>query len=87
MVSVFGGFVLSSDTTIRQFGFALSAGILIDAFLIRMTLIPALLHLADERAWWLPGWLDRLLPTIDIDGQRLARPGGPTRSATPTSDR
>lgn len=87
MVSVFGGFVLSSDTTIRQFGFALSAGILIDAFLIRMTLIPALLHLADERAWWLPGWLDRLLPTIDIDGQRLARPGGPTRSATATSDR
>ena len=73
MVSVFGGFVLSSDTTIRQFGFALSAGILIDAFLIRMALIPALLHLAGERAWWLPAWLDRMLPTLDIEGDRLRR--------------
>ncbi|MFN2318407.1 MAG: MMPL family transporter [Dermatophilaceae bacterium] len=71
MVSVFGGFVLSTDTTIRQFGFALSAGILIDAFLIRMALVPALLHLAGEWAWWLPKWLDDLLPTLDIEGDRL----------------
>ena len=79
MVSVFGGFVLSSDTTIRQFGFALSVGILIDAFLIRMTLIPALLHIAGERAWWLPRWLDAILPAVDIEGDRLRR-GGTTRS-------
>ena len=71
MVSVFGGFVLGDDTTIRQFGFALSAGILIDAFLIRMTLMPALLHIAGERAWWLPRWLDRVLPRVDIEGDRL----------------
>lgn len=71
MVSVFGGFVLGDDTTIRQFGFALSAGILIDAFLIRMTLMPALLHIAGERAWWLPRWLDRILPRVDIEGDRL----------------
>ncbi|MCE1179898.1 MAG: MMPL family transporter [Micrococcales bacterium] len=73
MISVFGGFVLGDDTTIRQFGFALSTGILIDAFLIRMTLMPALLHLAGERAWWLPRWLDRLLPRVDIEGDRLQR--------------
>lgn len=78
MIAVFGGFVLSSDTAIRQFGFALSAGILIDAFLIRMTLIPAFLHLAGERAWWLPRWLDQRLPRIDIDGAALARPTDPT---------
>jgi RND superfamily putative drug exporter len=73
MISVFGGFILGDDTTIRQFGFALSAGILIDAFLIRMTLMPALLSLAGERAWWLPRWLDRLLPTVDIEGDSLRR--------------
>ncbi len=92
MVSVFGGFVLSSDTTIRQFGFALSAGILIDAFLIRMMLIPALLHIAGERAWWLPRWLDDILPTLDIEGNRLRQgrstPADPTTraAAAPAAD-
>ncbi|QQR99575.1 MAG: MMPL family transporter [Austwickia sp.] len=71
MVAVFGGFVLGADTTIRQFGFALSVGILIDAFLVRMILMPALLHFAGEKAWWLPAWLDRLLPRVDIEGDRL----------------
>ena len=67
MVAVFGGFVLGDDTTIRQFGFALAVGILLDAFLIRMTLMPAVLHLAGERAWWLPRSLDRVLPRVDIE--------------------
>ncbi|MBK8758319.1 MAG: MMPL family transporter [Actinomycetales bacterium] len=71
MVSVFAGFVLGDDTTIRQFGFALSTGILLDAFLIRMALMPAVLHLAGERAWWLPRWLDRMVPRVDIEGDRL----------------
>lgn len=73
MVSVFAGFVLGDDTTIRQFGFALSTGILLDAFLIRMALMPAVLHLAGERAWWLPRWLDRVLPRVDIEGDHLTR--------------
>jgi RND superfamily putative drug exporter len=71
MVSVFGGFVLSQDTMIRQFGFVLSVGILIDAFVIRMVLLPAVLHLTGERAWWLPRWLDRLLPDVDIEGKAV----------------
>lgn len=71
MVSVFAGFVLSEDAMIRQFGFALSIGILIDAFLIRMTLIPAVLRLAGDRAWWLPKWLGRILPELDLEGTRL----------------
>ncbi|GAA4895838.1 MMPL family transporter [Tessaracoccus lubricantis] len=71
MVSVFGGFVLSEDSMIRQFGFALAVGILIDAFVIRMALIPAVLHLAGDHAWWLPGWLDRILPEVDVEGTRL----------------
>ena len=71
MVSVFGGFVLTDDTMIRQFGFALSVGILIDAFLIRMTLMPALLLVVGEVAWWLPRWLDELLPKLDLEGTQL----------------
>lgn len=74
MIAVFGGFVLSTDTTIRQFGFTLSAGILIDAFLIRMTFVPAVLHLAGERAWWLPRRLARVLPEVDVEGSRLDLP-------------
>ncbi len=90
MVSVFAGFVLSEDTMIRQFGFALSIGILIDAFLIRMTVMPAVLHLAGEGAWWLPRWLDRLLPSVDVEGEALTRllgdhrsPGAPAQEHTP----
>jgi RND superfamily putative drug exporter len=79
MVSVFAGFVLSEDAMIRQFGFALSIGILIDAFLIRMTLIPAVLHLAGDRAWWLPKWLGRILPDLDLEGTRLDTGGSSRR--------
>jgi len=78
MISVFAGFVLSDDTMIRQFGFALSAGILIDAFLIRMTLIPVVLHLAGDTAWWLPRWLGRILPDLDLEGARLELPAAPS---------
>lgn len=77
MVSVFGGFVLSDDSMIRQFGFALSVGILLDAFLIRMALMPAVLHLAGDWAWWLPRWLDRLLPDVDVEGAQLEAVSAP----------
>ena len=69
MVSVFASFVFSDDATIKQFGFALAVGVLIDAFLVRMTLVPAVMSVLGRSAWWLPRWLDRLLPTIDIDGE------------------
>jgi putative drug exporter of the RND superfamily len=71
MVSVFAGFIFSHDVIIKQIGFALAIGILIDAFLIRMTLIPALMALFGDRAWRLPTWLDRLLPDLDVEGDRL----------------
>ncbi len=69
MVTVFASFVFSDDATIKQFGFALAVGVLIDAFLIRMTLVPAVMSLLGHSAWWLPRWLDRLLPVIDLDGE------------------
>jgi RND superfamily putative drug exporter len=71
MVGVFAGFILPDDAIIKSIGFALSAGILIDAFLIRMTLIPALMSLLGERAWWLPRRLNRLIPNVDLEGANL----------------
>ncbi|MEU2421457.1 MMPL family transporter [Streptomyces sp. NPDC007851] len=73
MVSVFAGFVLNAQPMIKQAGFALATGILVDAFVIRMTLIPAAMALAQEKAWWLPAWLDRFLPDLDVEGDKLAR--------------
>ena len=73
MVAVFGGFIFSDSAIIRPIGFALAFGVLVDAFVVRMLLMPALMHLAGERAWWLPRWLDRLLPNVDVEGAALER--------------
>ena len=72
MFSVFAGFVPSGDATIKSIAFALAAGIAFDAFVVRMVLVPAALTLLGERAWWLPRWLDRLLPRVDVEGASLA---------------
>jgi len=71
MVSVFAGFIFSDDSMVKQFGLALAVGILIDAFLIRMTLVPALMAILGRAAWWTPRWLDKILPNLDIEGDRL----------------
>lgn len=71
MVAVFSGFIFSHDIMIKQIGFALAVGILIDAFIVRMTLVPALMAIFKEGAWWLPRWLDRLLPNLDVEGDKL----------------
>ncbi|KRF08340.1 RND transporter [Arthrobacter sp. Soil782] len=71
MVSVFAGFVFSHLTMVRPIGFGLAFGVLLDAFVVRMTLIPAAMHLLGRSAWWLPKWLDRILPDVDVEGARL----------------
>lgn len=71
MVSVFAGFVFTHDIMIKQIGFALAIGILIDAFFVRMALVPAVMALFGDKAWWLPKWLDRLLPNLDVEGDKL----------------
>jgi putative drug exporter of the RND superfamily len=73
MVAVFGGFIFSDSAIIRPIGFALAFGVLVDAFIVRMLLMPALMHLAGDKAWWLPGWLDRLIPNVDVEGASLER--------------
>jgi RND superfamily putative drug exporter len=71
MVSVFAGFIFAHDIMIKQIGFALAIGILIDAFIVRMTLIPAVMAVFGDKAWWLPKWLDRLMPNLDVEGDKL----------------
>lgn len=73
MASVFGGFIFSESVIIRSVGFGLAVGVLLDAFVVRLLLMPALMHLLGRGAWWLPGWLDRLLPNVDIEGAALER--------------
>ncbi|MGW4941628.1 MMPL family transporter [Actinoplanes sp. NPDC004185] len=74
MAAVFGGFVLIDDPTIKAIGFGLALGVLIDAFVVRMTLVPAVLTLLGRRAWAFPRWLDRITPRVDIEGDSLHRP-------------
>lgn len=73
MVSVFGGFIFAELAMIRPIGFGLAFGVLVDAFLVRMTLTPAVLSLLGEKAWWLPRRLDRALPNVDVEGAKLER--------------
>ncbi|PIH58848.1 MMPL family transporter [Paenibacillus sp. LK1] len=71
MVSVFAGFIFTDDVMIKQIGFTLAVGILIDAFIIRMGLVPAIMAIFGNKAWALPKWLDRILPNLDVEGEKL----------------
>ena len=72
MVSVFVFFIPEGMNAIKEIALALAVGILADAFLVRMTLVPAVMALLGDKAWWLPGWLDRRLPRFDIEGEGIA---------------
>lgn len=71
MISVFSGFIFSPQIDIKQIGFGLAIGVLIDAFIVRSTLVPALMALFGDKAWWLPDWLNRILPNLDVEGDKL----------------
>ncbi|OKI68795.1 MMPL family transporter [Micromonospora sp. CB01531] len=71
MISVFGGFVFLDDPVIKSMGFALAIGVAIDAFVVRMAVVPAVMSLLDTAAWWIPRWLDRILPNVDVEGEGL----------------
>lgn len=72
MMSVFSAFMLMDAPFIKVMGFALAAAVFFDAFLVRMTFIPAVMFLLDKRAWKLPKWLDKIIPTVDVEGEKLA---------------
>ncbi|RSM73097.1 hypothetical protein DMB66_03355 [Actinoplanes sp. ATCC 53533] len=73
MISVFSGFILAPDAIIKSVGFALGVAVLFDAVIVRMIIVPAVLTLLGDTAWWLPRWLDRLLPDVDVEGEKLRR--------------
>ncbi|MFG2959685.1 MMPL family transporter [Streptomyces sp. NPDC048291] len=71
MMSVFSGFITSSESMIKMIGFGLAIAVFFDAFVVRMAIVPAVLALLGKRAWWLPKWLDRALPNVDVEGEGL----------------
>ncbi len=73
MTSVFAGFIFSHLTMVRPLGFAMAFGVLLDAFVVRMTIIPAAMHLLGRSAWWIPRWLDKILPDVDVEGAQLEK--------------
>ena len=74
MAVVFAGFRTSGEALVGSIALALTVGGLVDAFVVRMVIVPATLTLLGSRSWWLPGWLDRVLPTIDTEGRTLESP-------------
>jgi RND superfamily putative drug exporter len=77
MVVVFGSFLLEDDRAIKLIGLGLAIAVLLDATIVRLLLVPATMELLGDRNWWLPRWLDRILPAIHIEG----RPESPAEDA------
>ncbi|MGW5776851.1 MMPL family transporter [Streptomyces sp. NPDC003863] len=83
MIAVFSGFIGMDDQMVKMIGFGLAAAVLFDAFVVRMAIVPAVLALLGHKAWWLPKWLDRILPNVDVEGEGLAAPTGEPGAARP----
>ncbi|MCE7082688.1 MMPL family transporter [Streptomyces sp. ST2-7A] len=84
MISVFAGFIGSSEAMIKTIGFGLAVAVLLDAFVVRMTIVPAVLALIGRSAWWLPAWLDRIVPNVDVEGEKLTRHDATTKPSDGT---
>ncbi len=87
MISVFAAFIAEPNSFIKSMGFALAAAVFFDAFIVRMVIIPSVMALMGDKAWWLPKWLDKILPNVDIEGEKLAARyrGTSKNSKTPRS--
>ncbi|HET6857301.1 MAG TPA: MMPL family transporter [Streptomyces sp.] len=73
MIAVFAGFIGSSESMIKMIGFGLAIAVFFDAFVVRMAIVPAVLALLGKAAWWLPRWLDKALPNVDVEGEQLRK--------------
>jgi RND superfamily putative drug exporter len=83
MTGVFAAFVIDPDPVIKSIGLSLAIGVLADAFIVRMTLVPAAMALLGRRAWALPRTLDRVLPKVDIEGEQLEHVPAATAQKVP----
>ncbi|WP_079053687.1 MMPL family transporter [Streptomyces phaeochromogenes] len=90
MMAVFSGFIGAGESMIKMIGFGLAIAVLFDAFVVRMALVPAVLALLGKAAWWMPRWLDRILPRVDVEGEalshRAAIPQAPQATEDETED-
>ncbi|MFE9624416.1 MMPL family transporter [Streptomyces sp. NPDC006527] len=86
MMAVFAGFIGSSESMVKMIGFGLAIAVFFDAFVVRMAIVPAVLALLGSKAWWLPKWLDRALPNVDIEGEGL-KAAADARDTDPDEDR
>ncbi|WP_413754848.1 MMPL family transporter [Streptomyces sp. MMBL 11-3] len=84
MMAVFGGFMTGGESMVKMVGFGLASAVFFDAFVVRMAFVPAVLALLGRHAWWLPRWLDRLLPRVDVEGEALTK-HTPAPAALPES--
>ncbi|MGW4867426.1 MMPL family transporter [Streptomyces chartreusis] len=87
MMAVFAGFIGSSESMVKMIGFGLAIAVFFDAFVVRMAIVPAVLALLGKRAWWLPKWLDRALPNVDVEGEGLRTQGESRKDGDPDEDR
>ncbi|MGW3313173.1 MMPL family transporter [Streptomyces sp. NPDC001073] len=87
MMAVFGGFMTGGESMVKMVGFGLASAVFFDAFVVRMAFVPAILALLGKRAWWLPKWLNRLLPRVDIEGEALTRQAHAPRDSVDNHDR
>ncbi|MGW0958321.1 MMPL family transporter [Streptomyces gelaticus] len=85
MIAVFAGFIGMSDSMIKMMGVGLASAVFFDAFVVRMTIVPAVLALLGDRAWWLPGWLAKAVPQVDVEGEKLNH-AAPATPAEPAPD-
>ena len=76
MISVFAAFVMGNDPAVKMLGLGLATAILVDATIVRCVLVPATMTLMGKANWWLPAWLDRRLPHIDLDGEGVGSGSG-----------
>ncbi|MFE6364330.1 MMPL family transporter [Streptomyces sp. NPDC057806] len=82
MMAVFGAFMTGGESMVKMVGFGLASAVFFDAFIVRMAFVPAVLALLGQRAWWLPRWLDKRMPRVDVEGEalgeRTAEPSDPS---------
>jgi RND superfamily putative drug exporter len=83
MFSVFASFIINDDPIIKPIGLTLAAGVFLDAFIVRMTLVPAVLDIVGSRIWYHPRWFDRWVPDFDIEGERLSAPNSSASASAP----
>ena len=85
MISVFAAFASQDNALIKTIGVSLATAVFLDAFLVRLVLIPAVMLMLGKHAWWIPKWLDKVMPNVDVEGESLnqhgARPGSAEHAA------